>query len=289
VGYGVHRERGPSVAPSRRSHDLENEELTTLSDTQDDPTSRQAGAPLGQVQRQWNELGRTDPLWAVLTERDKKDGAWGVDEFLATGVEEIDAVMADVAAAGLAPGSGSALDFGCGAGRLVQALASHFDQVTGVDVARSMVATAAELNRKGTACRFVLNERPDLQVIPSDSMDFVYCCRVLQHMPTRLSSGYIAEFVRLLKPDTGVAVFQIPSKPSTTIIGRLMRVVPGPLVERVRKMQMHGLSPERVTQIVQAAGGEVVKVDADESAGPHWLSFRYLVRRPVAVPGEPWP
>lgn len=234
---------------------------------------------LTKVGEQWTVLGRTDPLWAVLTEPGKKRRAWDVDEFLATGEREIDEVMKAVSAAGLNPSRGTALDFGCGAGRLVQALASHFERVTGVDIARSMIETAEEINRKGPACRFLHSERPDLSIVDSGSMDFAYSCRVLQHMPTVLSSRYIAELVRVIRPDTGVAVFQIPSKPSGTMIGRLMRVLPTSFVTEVRKMQMHGLSPEQVSEIVSDAGGEVVKVEADRSAGPHWVSHRYIVRR----------
>lgn len=249
-------------------------------------TSDEVTTGLTEVGEQWSTLGRTDPLWAVLTEPGKKKRAWDVDEFLATGEREIDGVMQAVSAVGLTPGRGTALDFGCGAGRLVQALATHFERVIGVDIAKPMIATAEDINRKGTACHFVHNEQSDLAVVDSDSMDFVYSCRVLQHMPTVLSSRYIAEFVRVIKADTGVAVFQMPSHPAGTLLGRLMRVLPKGIVTRVRKMQMHGLSSEQVSDIVRGAGGEIVTVDVDHSAGPHWVSNRYIVRHPVHQSGS---
>jgi SAM-dependent methyltransferase len=235
-------------------------------------------AALRAVRAQWDGLGADDPLWAVLTERGKDGQRWDVDEFLATGKAEIDALMAHLAAAGLAPAAaGDALDFGCGAGRLVQGLAGHFAHATGVDVAASMVATAQQLNRHGEACSFVLNEAPHLRQFDDASFDLVYSCRVLQHMPPSLSAGYIAEFVRVARP-TGVAVFQIPSRPSRTAVGLAMRILPAVVVERVRKMQMHGTPPDAVNAIVAAAGGEVLEVTPDTSAGPHWESFRYVVR-----------
>jgi len=58
---------------------------------------------LTEVGEQWSTLGRTDPLWAVLTEPGKKKRAWDVDGFLATGEREIDGVMQAVSAAGLVP------------------------------------------------------------------------------------------------------------------------------------------------------------------------------------------
>jgi SAM-dependent methyltransferase len=155
------------------------------------------------------------------------------------------------------------------------------DRVTGLDIAPSMVAKAEQINRCGERCTFLVNDRPDLSVLGGRVFDIVYCCRVLQHMPTELSARYIRELVRAVRPETGVLVFQIPSEPSKTLIGRAMRVVPTPLIDRVRKMKMHGAGPARVRELVRQAGGEVVDVTEDSCAGPNWKSFRYTVRRPA--------
>lgn len=245
-------------------------------------THRTAGTTdLDGVRRQWNALGATDPMWAVLTDR-KKRGAWDVDEFLVTGVREIDGVLADLRRAGVTHGTGSALDFGCGAGRLVQAMARHFEHVTGVDVAESMIVKAREINRRGDVCQFVLNERPDLSVFPSDSFDFVYSSRVLQHMPPTLSAGYIRELVRVTKPQIGVAVFAMPVAPKRGLLGAAMQAAPASLVNRLRRMQMHGTPSGAVRSIVEAAGGTVLRQDLDLSAGPRWDCLRYVVHRPAA-------
>ncbi len=47
-----------------------------------------------------------------------------------------------------------ALDFGCGVGRLTQALARHFNIVDGVDIAPSMIELANQFNRSGGRCRY---------------------------------------------------------------------------------------------------------------------------------------
>ena len=59
---------------------------------------------LARLRRHWDEFGRTDPLWAILTAPDKKGNRWSVDEFLATGREEIAALMAYLDARQLAGG-----------------------------------------------------------------------------------------------------------------------------------------------------------------------------------------
>jgi hypothetical protein len=49
---------------------------------------------LGTLQRHWDEYGRSDPLWAILTAPEKKGNRWSIDEFLQTGRDEIDALIA---------------------------------------------------------------------------------------------------------------------------------------------------------------------------------------------------
>lgn len=230
------------------------------------------------VQARWDDLGRDDPMWAVLTDRTRAGNRWDVDEFLSTGEVEIDGVFRDLARMGVEP-RGRALDFGCGAGRLVHGLARHMDEVVGVDIAASMIRTAEEINRNGERCRFLLNTRADLSILDGQQFDLVYSCRVLQHMPPSLSRRYIGDLVRAVRPGSGVLVFQIPAAPSSSLIGRALRLLPAALVDRVRKMQMHGLAPTEVRRLIAEAGGDVVDVAADTSAGPHWESFRYTVRR----------
>ena len=46
---------------------------------------------LKQLQKNWDEFGKTDPLWAILTSPDRKGGKWDPEEFFAQ-------VMADIRA-----------------------------------------------------------------------------------------------------------------------------------------------------------------------------------------------
>jgi SAM-dependent methyltransferase len=48
---------------------------------------------LNRVRHQWTALGERDPLWAILSETDKKDGGWSHAEFFQTGVEEISSAV----------------------------------------------------------------------------------------------------------------------------------------------------------------------------------------------------
>jgi SAM-dependent methyltransferase len=165
---------------------------------------------LKDVQRSWNELAQKDAMWAVLTGPVGSERAWDPEAFFRTGVEEIAFILDRVRAAGVEPAPGRALDFGCGVGRLTQALCGHFAEADGVDIAEAMIERARTLNRIGDRCRYHLNERDDLGLFSTASFDFVYSSITLQHMPAEFSRRYIAEFFRVARPG-GVVVFQVPA------------------------------------------------------------------------------
>ena len=107
-------------------------------------------------------------------------------------------------------GHQTALDFGCGVGRTTRALAPHFEKVTGLDISATMIERARDLNRDVANVEFTCNARPDLAIFPAATFDLVACDIVLQHLPGRREvQGYLAEFVRVLRPD-GLLVFQLP-------------------------------------------------------------------------------
>ena len=162
------------------------------------------------LKRNWEAFGREDPLWAVLTEPSRKGGRWDPDEFLATGEREVAEVFAELDAFGVATMDGRALDFGCGAGRLTQALAGRFDRCDGVDIAASMIAAAEHLNRHGERVSYHVNPSADLALFGGETFDFALSYIVLQHMEPRYAKRYIAEFVRVLKIGA-VAVFSLPT------------------------------------------------------------------------------
>ena len=112
---------------------------------------------------------------------------------------------------GVAIERGRALDFGCGVGRLTQALAEHFDSCDGVDLAASMIERARELNENGERVRFHHNDAPDLRLFGDGSFDFILSLIALQHMEPELMRGYLREFLRVLRPG-GVAFFNVPER-----------------------------------------------------------------------------
>jgi SAM-dependent methyltransferase len=270
---------------------------------------------LGTVRENWEGLAQTDPLWAILSDPDKKGGKWDVDEFFASGAADGDDVLGRVASLGLNVNfDGAALDFGCGAGRLTQALAARFASAIGVDISATMVEHARRYNRFPNSCRYITNDRPDLRVIPDRSIDFIYTVLVLQHMHPRFARAYIVEFIRVLKPD-GLLVFELPTRPlfagvtnpvaelvlylllrakgtlwSHNLVRHLFRTLRA-RVPRSRRMsveagpyfmEMHGISSEKICQSVREAGARVLHTEKRD-----WtLSKVSDIGSPRHVPGR---
>jgi ubiquinone/menaquinone biosynthesis C-methylase UbiE len=264
---------------------------------------------LKELQKHWHKFGKQDPLWAIITSPDKKGGKWKPDEFFDLGKTHVNSVMAYLNAKGIRIQRKRALDFGCGAGRVTQALADHFDEVCGVDIAPSMVKLARKYNRHGDRCRHYVNDADDLKLFSSNSFDFVHTIIVLQHMLPAYAMAYIKEFVRVLAPD-GILMFQIPSERMSrpagsepqvrppepqgangsmqTIKQFLKRLTPRPLLawyvqiryaEREPRMEMHCVEKDKVLSLLRENGAEVLDIVDDEASGAGFVSLRYTVTK----------
>jgi 2-polyprenyl-3-methyl-5-hydroxy-6-metoxy-1,4-benzoquinol methylase len=144
----------------------------------------------------WESLAQRDALAAILTDPSKSGGKWDLTEFMATGDAEIETVLQHLEAIGLQPDPGGAvLDFGCGVGRLTQALARRFQSCVGIDISQEMITQANALNHYGH-CRYVVSATPQLP-FADEGFSFLYSNLVLQHvaqhfcreLPTRVHTG----------------------------------------------------------------------------------------------------
>jgi len=250
---------------------------------------------LGRARRHWEALGRSDPFRAILSRDDAGDDQWDIDEFFATGETEIIGMMAHLAALGIEPDRSRALDFGCGVGRLTQALARRFDDVWGVDIAPSMIDLARRYDRYPGRCHFAVNARPDLRMFDSDRFGLIYSSIVLQHVESRYQMRYLSEFLRVLSPG-GVLVFQLPSTPIVPTEGGSARpflrsIAPPTVLTRYRKlrlevaqvgrgprMEMWGTPRALVERHLKARGANLLDVRPDERASG-WTGYLYSVSK----------
>jgi ubiquinone/menaquinone biosynthesis C-methylase UbiE len=163
----------------------------------------------------WEKWAKKDPLWAILSSGRR----WETEAFFETGRIEVQGILDHCRDLDIAlQYDGTALDFGCGVGRLSRALAGYFGEVIGVDIAPSMIALAKQYN-DGPQFRFFANQEPDLALLPDASVDFIYTSIVLQHIPPLAVKQYVAEFFRILRPGGAMSI-HMPSTDATWGSGR---------------------------------------------------------------------
>jgi SAM-dependent methyltransferase len=256
---------------------------------------------LGRFGRDWNKFGKKNPYGAILTGTAGELSEWSEDEFFETGRVDAARFVADLARVAPAAARRTAMDFGCGVGRVTRALAAHFESVVGVDVASAMVARARHLNRSCSNCRFVVARPARLRGFGNGTIDVIYSRLVLQHIPQALVRRYIPEFLRVLAPG-GVLMFQLPGEiaqepeelflDAPVVGGTFKSQLPRPLVRAYRRikyrfivdesepaMAMFGMARSDVEALLARAGGRILATRPDQSHGPVVPGFEYWVTK----------
>jgi SAM-dependent methyltransferase len=164
----------------------------------------------------WDELAAREPYFAVLTEErflGKLDEERRRD-FFATGEGDVRQLLELLAERGIAVAPGSALDFGCGVGRLTLPLARRFTSVTGFDVSPRMVAEAAKnLESEGVANAAFVTSLEDM----GEPFDFIGSLIVFQHIPVAEGMRQLRLLLRLLAPGGVAAIHFTLGRPGSLL------------------------------------------------------------------------
>jgi SAM-dependent methyltransferase len=154
----------------------------------------------------WNRRARSDALYYVaLGQRDQP-----LQAFLEGAADVIGGLERELRRLP-SPTAGeprSALEIGCGPGRLMLPMSRHFSEIHGVDVSSEMVRLARR-NLAGISHAQVHTvDGTSLTQFAESSFDFVYSFAVFQHIPSReVVFQYLQETRRVLHPG-GVARMQ---------------------------------------------------------------------------------
>jgi len=128
----------------------------------------------------WVKIGVDEPYWGVVSHeryarRNISEAAIG--EFYASGQGEIDALVDKVSQMfGAWRTPASALDFGCGVGRLSLAMTKWASSVTGYDISPGMLRLARDRTAAAASLRFT-------QEFPRGPFDWINSFIVFQHIP----------------------------------------------------------------------------------------------------------
>src|SRR3990170_493783 len=99
------------------------------------------------MNKTWEHIGAKDPYWGVLSSdeyRASKLDPSALGRFFATGETAISERLSAAAQAFGPIKMDTALDYGCGVGRLTLALSNRFKKTIAVDVSESMLSIARE-------------------------------------------------------------------------------------------------------------------------------------------------
>jgi SAM-dependent methyltransferase len=171
----------------------------------------------------WEKWGATDPYFGVLSSekfRKNKFDALAKREFFATGVQHIDRVFRLI---GKDFKPKSALDFGCGVGRLVLPLAARTEQTVGVDISPSMLAEAADNAKSAgvTNVSFILVDKALTNV--AGKFGLVHTYIVLQHIPWKRGRIILQHLAEKVEPGGYLAVHFLTSSAYPRLIQAAVR------------------------------------------------------------------
>jgi len=204
----------------------------------------------------WNALGEAEPFFAVLTDerflRERMSDE-DRDAFFASGDADVAHIFNLIDRPGFTPRS--ALDFGCGVGRLTRALTKRVERVVGIDIAPSMLRIARE-NVPNAAFS---------PTIPDERFDLILSLIVFQHIPIRRGEALLDELLGRLE-NGGVAALHFTFRRPGSSLRRVARAIRAgvPLVHRIAQrlrrerpmpyMQMNEYDPARVLAIMRGHG-----------------------------------
>jgi SAM-dependent methyltransferase len=155
--------------------------------------------PARDTDADWRELGDSQPYWGVLSHADFRTEnitPEGVEAFYESGKPYIDEIAGKLEQVTGSKPSGRALDFGCGVGRLSEAMTAYASEVVGLDISPGMLALARARGGKATYT----------DQMPAGPFDWINSFIVLQHIPPERGEAIVADLLSRLAPGGMISI-----------------------------------------------------------------------------------
>lgn len=218
----------------------------------------------------WRELGASQPYWGVLSHPDFRTESItpeGIETFYASGRDYIAQMVATLTALTSETPRGPALDFGCGVGRLAEAMA-EYAPTTGLDISPGMLALARARGGEATYT----------DTLPAGPFGWINSFIVFQHIPPERGMEILTDLLARLAPG-GMISLQLTAwrdarheRPVVTGWRRLyadyrhrqwVQNLP------VGQIWMYDYDLSKVLRILNLAGIEEVKLVSTDHDGHH--------------------
>lgn len=248
---------------------------------------------------EWERFGRTDAYFGVFTSPDFRGELDEIrrERFFGSGRAEVGRALAWVRAAHPDWAGTTALDYGCGVGRLSLPLAAEFERVLSVDVSPSML----ELTRANASAAGLEN----LECHPAHALaalagryDLALSRIVFQHIPRRQGERTFATLVRGLRPG-GVGTVHVAVAPphrGAALYSGAIRYLPfaAEAINLVKRrppdyptLQMYSYRLDRLAAILAAHGITGWRADWEPGDGRRaYDSVTLTFRKPPAGGGN---
>jgi SAM-dependent methyltransferase len=168
----------------------------------------------------WEELAHREPYFRVLTHEGSVETGGDrepTEAFFETGEADVAALLDAIASlAGHPVGLTSALDYGCGAGRLTLPLARRSGSVVACDIAPTMLVHARRNAETAGLDNVTFLESAELARVPDGSFDFICSLLVLQYIPATAGYEILRALLRTLAPGGIAALHLMFRRPRAT-------------------------------------------------------------------------
>jgi SAM-dependent methyltransferase len=156
---------------------------------------------LSSTDKQWEQWGKKNPYFGVLgVESSSLTEKETFEKFFESGRQHISEVLSHLHASGATFGNeASALDFGCGVGRLLLPLSEKFSHVSGIDISPAML----ELARRNLPTQNNVSLFSSLKEAAESrrgGFDLVHSYIVIQHIRPEQGYPVLRELLSLVKP-----------------------------------------------------------------------------------------
>lgn len=230
------------------------------------------------TQSTWRVLGKSKPLWSVLSIEEFKDEAGAIASFYDSGYGAAQQLKNTLIRNRIDPDSlHTCLEFGCGLGRVTLWLARDFDQVYAYDISSNHLAEAKRLipEKSDNIEWLQLHKLEDLDALKC--VDLVYSIIVLQHNPPPIIERAIKALLRALNKG-GVAVLQVP----TYRMGYEFETKEY-LHETSDSIEVHFFPQKAIFEIIRTENCVVLEVLEDAHLGMRYQdrSNTFVVLKPV--------
>ena len=154
------------------------------------------------MKQDWDQRAQHHARFWIATENYQTE-----EVFAQSGQETAQALLKTIA--GLHQPSWKVLDIGCGIGRVLKPLATHFQTLIGIDVSPTMIAQSKSWLAEHPHVSTFENSGVDLREFKDQSFNLVYSYVAFQHMPRPVFEHYLLEINRVLLPE-GYLAMQLP-------------------------------------------------------------------------------